>query len=228
MKNLIFIMAAFVLSLSFAYSQESEKREINSLFGSGEVKLSGYCGPVVKFSSIQSETALLVGGRGGLTINKTFTVGLAGYGNVLWPTIEYDASLMDNPTDSGMVNEDLMFGYGGMFVEYIYNPSEIVHFSANTLFGFGGSTIRDIDFNDNDYDYDHMNGRTEPWAAYFVIEPAVAVELNVTSFFRIGLEASYRYVSEIRTNSSFDDISAQKDINLSGFAGGLTFQFGKF
>ncbi|MFC2131755.1 hypothetical protein ACFLSQ_10000 [Bacteroidota bacterium] len=227
MKNLIFIMAAFVLSVSFAYSQESEKPEINSLFGSGEVELSGYGGPVVKFSSIQSETALFVGGRGGLTINKTFTVGLAGYGNVLWPTIDYNGRTLDNTADS-TVNEDLMFGYGGMFVEYIYNPTEIVHFSANTLFGFGGSTIRNIDFDDADYDYDNMKKRTEPWAAYFVVEPAVAVELNVTSFFRIGLEASYRYVSEIRTNSSFDDISAQKDINLSGFAGGLTFQFGKF
>ena len=57
--------------------------------------------------------------------------------------------------------------------------------------------------------------------AFFVVEPAVNLEFNVTQFFRIGLEAKYRYVNGlqlINTNANM----------LNGWSGGLNFKVGKF
>jgi len=57
--------------------------------------------------------------------------------------------------------------------------------------------------------------------SFFVIEPSVHVNLNVTTFFRIAAGVSYRYVSGLNSTLS-------TNADLSGPSGVLTFKFGMF
>jgi hypothetical protein len=178
---------------------------------SGKVESGGFGGPVLKFTNIKNDFALLVGGRGGWIVNHTFVVGGGGYGlttNVKVKRISPDTTLY------------LDFGYGGFEMEYIYNSNEVVHFTISTLMGAGGvnySTHKYYDYSDN-YRY------KEPYYegdAFFVLDPTINLELNVAKFFRMDFGFAYRTVYGI----NMVDI---KDSDLSGFAGVLTFKFGKF
>lgn len=220
MNRLFLALAFFALTLTTANAQDGEEQEINTLFGGGEVHHSGYGGPSVKFTQFNDEFSMMVGGRGGWTINKQFTLGLAGYGLVTWPTIDY----IDE--DGNPASDDFHFGYGGVYLEYIHQPTDLIHFSGNVLIGGGGSML-------DMYDYDHWDdgerdGPDNPWQAYFIIEPTLAVHLNVTTFFRVSLEASYRWVDEIKTSKNYESIDALKDIQMSSLSGALTLQFGSF
>jgi hypothetical protein len=74
MKYLILIMLIF--SYSVLISQESEE----TLFGSNEnITLGVYGGPEFKLTSFNGEVGFITGGKGGLIINKAFTIGGGGY-----------------------------------------------------------------------------------------------------------------------------------------------------
>ena len=129
---------------------------------SGEIESGGCGGPVLKFSSISSNLALFLGGRGGWIVNHTFLIGGAAYGLV---------------TDVFVSGNKLHMGYGGLWAEYIINSDELVHFTAGTLIGMGNAH----------YDPDGKDQRT-----YFVLEPEANVEINIVRFFRVCAGVSYR------------------------------------
>lgn len=74
MKYALFLLFAIITLPVFAQEQ--------TLIGSGEIENGGFGGPVVKVTSINGESAVFVGGRGGWIINHTFVLGGAGYGLV--------------------------------------------------------------------------------------------------------------------------------------------------
>jgi hypothetical protein len=82
------------------------------------------------------------------------------------------------------------------------------------LIGAGGVNYRDEYYSSwEDWNYNSDE--------FFVLEPALNVELNITSFFRINAGASYRYISGI----NYDNL---RNEDFSGFSGVLTFKFGSF
>ena len=169
----------------------------------GEIENGGFGGPVVKLGSINGETGIFVGGRGGWIINHTFIVGGGGYGlannvkaKVLGPYSE----------------RYLNFGYGGLELEYIAQSDRLIHFSVMTLIGAGGLGWRDESI---------RGGMNSDGDAFFILEPAAQVNLNVTKYFRLSAGVSYRYVSGV-------DSPAATNADLSGPSGVLTFRFGKF
>lgn len=221
MKKFILMTAILFFSAYLGYSEDENTNEpqLKTLFGdSGPIRHSGYGGPQVKFTSINESFGLLVGGRGAWTINRTFSLGLAGYGLVTKHDVKY--------TD--MFNTELIhnlnFGYGGLYFEYIYRPLDYVHFAGNILIAGGFANYSDRHNLDNDNHYNDIG----PTRTYIVLEPTVAVEFNVTRFFRISVEASYRMMDDVWENTEFTKSKGLSDINLKGFSGGLTFEFGSF
>lgn len=190
-----------ILSICICFNLFGQEQ---TLVGGGEITHGGFGGPVVKFTQIKNESAVLVGGRGGWIINHTFIIGGGGYG--LATQIK---------TDDIFYNEAFLnFGYGGLELEYIIQSDNVVHFSVYTLIGAGGIT--------------YNNNYMEDWSSwdfgndeFFVFEPAVNVEVNITSFFRINAGANYRYISGV----NYDNLN---NSDLAGFAGVLTFKFGSF
>jgi hypothetical protein len=198
MKKTGILLALILLPLSL-YGQEKTLLE-------GEISHGGFGGPVVKFTSLNGDFGVLVGGRGGWIIDHTFVLGGGGYG--LANNIGVGKTLNGNDLS-------LNFGYGGFEMEYIQNSDELIHYSAYLLIGAGNVSYRywDNELNDKD-DFDNDQ--------FFIAEPAVNVELNITSFFRLNAGLSYRFITGANYDNNIDDS------DLQGLSGVLTLKFGKF
>lgn len=170
----------------------------------GDIESGGFGGPVLKITGINGEAGILVGGRGGWIVNHSFIIGGGGYG--LANNVK---AKVPGPNGERYLN----FGYGGVELEYISQPSRLIHFSYMTLIGGGGVSWRDENM---------RAGTVNPESdSFFILEPEVNVTLNITPYFRLSAGVSYRYVS-----GSHSAVSSNPD--LSGPSGVITFRFGKF
>lgn len=185
------------------------RAEEETLLGGRDTEHGGYGALVFKFTSINSEFAILVGARGGWIINHTFSLGIAGYGlanNVHSQSI--------GPYGERFVN----MGYGGLDLEFILDSDRLVHISFHTLIGAGGLGFRrawDEDWNGGPF------AGNQHYNAFFVAEPGVNVDLNVTSWFRFSAGMSYRVISGVAS-------SVATNSSLKGPGGMLTLRFGSF
>ena len=181
---------------------------------SGDVSHGGFGGPVVKFSQVNGVNSVLVGGRGGWVVNHSLVIGGGGYGLV-------NDIKVPNVYDENGVQANLVFGYGGLELEYIGRPNKLVHYSMYMLVGAGG--ISNSVYEEDDYEYyddnNHYNHIEDD--AVWVVEPALNVTLNVTSFFRVSAGAGYRYVGGA-------NLTGTSNSDLSNTTFNLTFRFGKF
>jgi hypothetical protein len=196
MKYALFLLIVILTLPVFAQEQ--------TLIGSGDIENGGFVGTAVKVTSINGENAVLVGGRVGWIINHTFVLGGAGYGLVTNVRVKKN-------TDS--VHQYIEMGYGGLDLEYIASSNDLVHLSLGLLIGAGGIGYKD---EDNDMFDNHRT-----MESFFVMEPSVHANLNVTHFFRIAGGVSYRYVNGLKSPLS-------TNTDLSGLSGVLTLKFGKF
>ena len=181
---------------------------------SGDLSHGGFGGPVVKFSQVNGVNSILLGGRGGWIINHSYIIGGGGYGLV-------NDIKVPGVYDEHGTQANLEFGYGGLELEYIGRPNKLVHYSMYVLLGGGGISNTIWDDDSKDYDNRYHNNYNIEDDAIWVIEPALNVTLNVTSFFRISAGAGYRYV----TGAS---LTGTTNSDLSNTSFNLTFRFGKF
>lgn len=200
---------------AFCIAPALKAEEMETLFGNtGKFSSSLYGAVDVRGTTINSNSAFAIGGRGVWVINNTFGIGLQGIGitsnhNVPGYRTQFDSS-----------QAYLRTGYGGLFLEYINNSNSLVHFNIHALIGGGGATYTNSRW-DNDYDEYGDCGRHYESSAYFVFEPGAGVEFNITTFFKLGINGGYRIVSGLELPNT-----SNKD--LSGAFGGLTFKFGNF
>ena len=179
--------------------------EMQSIF-SGHITSGGYGGPIVKIGEIDGETAVWIGGKGGWVINHGLVIGGAGYGLV--------SEVHEVEIDSTR-SRRLACGYGGLMLEYIYEPYKIVHMNAGVLIGAGG--VGHLYNDDDDDDYWHeTNGD-----AFFALEPSLGIELNIARHIRCELGASYLYTSGA-------ELSDLEDKDLRGVSGYASLKFGAF
>ncbi len=211
MKNyaIITLLLAFLSITLFA----DENHE--TLFGNGEVTWGGYGAPDIKFSTINSEFALLLGGRGGVIINNSFIIGIAGYGVVT-------SHKLDDYFISGLpdTNAYLRMGYGGLCLGFIINPQKIIHITTSLLIG-GGGALYTRAYLQAEPDYWNKHRFTYESSPFMIIEPGIGAELNITKFMRFEVGASYRMIS-------FLDLPKTAEGDISGLSGYISFKFGKF
>lgn len=155
-----------------------------------DADFSGYGGVYTKYARIGEANGCLVGGRGGLIINDSFVIGLAGMG-LVYPTEREKISGKDYTGTLDRTD----FGYGGLLLEYYFNPKEIVVFSAGSLIGGGA-----LSFHEKNGDSDNEDNGDN----FFIVEPELNVFVNVTRFCRIGIGVSYRFTAGIRTDEFSD------------------------
>lgn len=172
----------------------------------GPIDHGGYGGPSLKVAPIKNEAGIFVGGYGGWFINHCFMIGGGGYGLV---------SELKAPVP-GPKGETLYYemGYGGLILEYVNNSHKLVHFTINTLIGAGGLGYR-YKISEGDWPFNYTDD------SFFIFEPGINVELNVSSHFRVGLGAGYRYIEGTQSEGITDE-------DLSGVYANLTFKFGAF
>ncbi len=191
---LVFVGICLIATSVYAYDDTLIKHE---------TEVGGFFDIVSKKTQVKDAFCLFIGGRVALLVNHHWAFGGGGYG------------VVNDPVPDGFGEEGLTklrMYYGGWTFEYFAWPDKVVHVTFPILIGAGKV----------EYKGSYRDSETgEDSDTYFIMEPEINLEFNITRFWRMGLSASYRYVNGC-------DLGDVTDNDLSGVAGNLTFRFGKF
>lgn len=187
-------------------SNSSFAQESKTLLSGKIVSHGVYGAPTISFSNFGDEFALLIGGRSGWIMNfesnNSLSFGAAGYG--LTNNIETSFS-------PELESSYLYIGYGGLETEFTHRTNNLIHTTLRGLIGSGVTGNRS-----EKNKLENLFGRV-----FFIAEPGLNIELNVTEYFRINTGISYRFIS----GSEHQDFS---DGDLSGVSSVITFKLGWF
>jgi len=195
MKKLLLIL--FVVL--FAYPLLAQEETVFS----GKIESGGYGGPLMQTGQILDNTGFFLGGQGGWIINHRFVLGGKGY------------ALINDIDIDGADNLILDFGCGGFMFEYIISSDKLVHYSIQSMIGFGG--VR-YDVKDASQDHDDLDYSED---GFFVLEPGGNIIVNLSKGLRLGAGASYRYVNGV-------DYGNLSNSDLSGASLHLFLKIGEF
>jgi len=190
-KNLLAV-TFLLFVISGTYAQEDD---FQTIFGGKELRISGFGGPMMDFSTFDGQFAHFMGGGGGLLLNDFF---IGGYGMGKTNTIN---------TISGY---RLEMGFGGLWTGYTFFSKRAIHPVIHLQTGWGDlHTTREI------------GGEAIEKDVFFVLQPVVELEMNFTSFFKLGIGGSYRLVSGV-------EMLGYTDAELSSPGGFISLKFGWF
>jgi len=188
----------------------SNPNEIQTLTGPGR-NVGFYFGFHSEYSQIAGYDAFGAGGTFAMIANHGLAIGFSGKGFFTEP---YERVPGSNTSYS------YTGGYGGFLIEPIIFPKFPVHVSFPILLGAGG--IAKSTLINYEYPYDYTEVFIEDAEAFLIAEPGMELEFNVTRWMRMGLGASYRFTTNLESNSSFESNP------MNGFTGGFSLKFGKF
>jgi hypothetical protein len=200
LNGMIFVLVAILMFPSTAvFAQEQDT--IQTLFRS-TVKVSEIWTPEVKINSIQGDIGTLIGFYGGALINRSFLLGISGGVNLGHPRVNY--------------------GYFGGIVQFIYKPETLLHFSGQLLLAYGST---------KDYENPKSGLLDNFWnisgTHFFVMEPGINLEMNLSNRLTLVAGVSYRYVSGLNENSENVSITHVTNKDLSGLNFNIGLKFGK-
>jgi hypothetical protein len=197
MNFVLFVALMFLSQGLFSQIPDSARTLLNR-----NVSFTEVISPEVKLNSIQGDIGTLIGLYGGPMINNTLLIGACGGVNLGHPRVNY--------------------GYFGGILQYVFRPEEMVHFSSQLVLAYG--TTKDYE--------DTKTGLLDNFwnisgASFFLMEPGINLEVNITSRMILVLGASYRYVSGLNENS--EDISRTHVTNkdMSGVNFNISLKFCK-
>jgi hypothetical protein len=197
--TLILILAGLLTQ-----AQDDEMKTIIS----GGTQINGFGSVDMKYTNLVERPAFLVGAQGGILLNHHFYIGGAGYG--IASSVEFE-----NQQDNSSYK--LYGGYAGVVLGGVIAPSSIVHLYVPILLGAGN-----FDVTDPSYLLGGVpNEVTIESSAFFVAEPGLQVEVNVTQFFRLGIGGSWRFVEA-------EEFTVLDSETLSGWSTEVSFRFGRF
>ncbi|OGU57314.1 MAG: hypothetical protein A2X64_06280 [Ignavibacteria bacterium GWF2_33_9] len=229
----------FVAAILFANVNNNAQAAEPSLLFKTPVTYGYNFGLATEAGQFNDEIGLFLGAKGSIVFNHQFSIGVAGYGQMSnhrlkgysqeiytwgYNDTTYKYEKLTKQDSSWYING---MGYGGLVLEYIFNPEDILHFTGSLFIGGGNlKYTRDLKDNSNnnmyyyevdDYYYEYDRKESD----FFVLEPAVNAELNLTSMIKIDFGVSYRSIS-------FVNLPATTNKQLSGFQGQLSFKFGSY
>jgi len=222
-KIKVLFVVVFIL---FSFCVSAQDKEMSTLFsGDKKYRTDYYIALETKFSQMDNGLGLHLGGKIGIVFNNTLSIGGAGYGLLPTAKVTFECPIPGHETEKN--NNYWSGGYGGLFFEYINSSNRLLHFTANTLIGCGRVTYKNINnFFDNQNKY-FANKRDfeHPSSFVFILEPGVAIELNMTKIFKMSLGASYRYVPNFKFMYEEELVPSTF---FNGFSANLVFKFGGF
>jgi len=199
-KGLFYVlMAVMFISTGSASSQEDDSTE--SLFSQG-VNVTELWTPEIKINSIQGGIGTLAGIYGGALINKTYLVGISGGVNIGHPRVNY--------------------GYFGGIAQYIHNPSRLVHWSSQIVLAYGST---------KDYENPKSGLLDNFWnisgTHFFIMEPGVNIEVNLSGRTSLVAGMSYRFVTGLDENNENISITHVNNRDMSGLNFNIGLKIGK-
>ena len=172
MKKLIILFCLLVPVFLYAQDEDNGGDDFQTIFSGKDLKVSGFGGPLMSFTSIDNNFAHMMGGGGGVIINNFF---FGGYGMGLTTEIQFESG----------EEELLEFGHGGLWFGFIMNSKKAIHPSIHVRTGWGAiSKYNPDDYGIDDYDADEI----------FVVTPTLELEANISRFFKLGAGGSYTFL----------------------------------
>lgn len=186
MKKLFALLAITAMTLS-ASAQKTKNQ------------VGGYGAGVAEITWVDGQTALNLGGYGGVLLNHKFMIGAAGN------NIFFKHSVNGK-------KENFQLNYYGLYSEYRFKPADRVHMSVGLIGAMG--------WQENNF-YDAHKTTKKDGDYTFVVQPKFAVNVKITSFMQVQAYGSYRVTGN--TNSTYYSKS-----NYNGAAAGASLVFGGF
>ncbi len=216
--KLITVVLLLVLSNAL-FAQEEEvqpENNFNTLFGE-QITYGGYGALSMGYSQIADYNAFTFGVQGAWVIGHGVAIGFAGRAFITETAIDI-VSYDDWASIGG--------GYGGFFIEPIFFGKQPIHFTTPVIIGMGAVSYGGRTEYEH-YDYNENN----EWDEFFIVEPGIEVELNITRFFRLAAGVSYRFASDVKLVArdfmgGEQIVLSDSDMNSLNFK--LAFKFGKF
>ncbi|MFO7575558.1 MAG: hypothetical protein R6W67_10435 [Bacteroidales bacterium] len=156
--------------------------------------------PEVKINTIQGKTGALIGGYGGIMINRSLLLGFTGAVNLTHPTVNY--------------------GYFGGIAQAIAYPGRMLHVSGQMVIAYGST---------KDYENPKSSLFDNFWnisgERFMMTEPGVNAEVNLSEGITLVAGVSYRFVTGIDPNNEYVEITHVSSQDMSGvnFSIGLKF-----
>ena len=207
----------FAIMMIVAVVLYGENREISNLYnGNLGKKVGGYISLDTKFSQLDDKLGIFLGGRLAFILDHNLSLGVAGFGLLPEPKVNIFCPVQGH--DSAK-NSYLEVFYGGLFVEYIHLPTDLIHFSVNNLIGVGGIGISHNEGNLKSYLQHSMK-------AFLFIEPSIDLNLNISKIFKTTLGVGYRITSD--TTLKYDDKKFASSSVIEGFSINFGLKLGSF
>ena len=175
---------------------------------SAQNKFGAFGAPVIKYTSIYNQNALILGGKFGLVINESIVIGGGFYGNINRIHTDFTDKLSGQKV---MLN----MNYGGLEFEYILFPHSLIHGTVGILLAGGGLYFGVLDKSVPHNSYSKLD--------LLVYEPSVNIEFNSLRWLHVDLNMSYRII----TSYSRVAYGISKN-DLAGPTVGLIFKFGSY
>ncbi|XOV92745.1 MAG: hypothetical protein ACFHWX_21385 [Bacteroidota bacterium] len=215
MKGIItaILLSACLYLQAQHYVDSHDPNEIKSLI-SKDSETFGFGGADMKIGDIAGNRSLILGASGGVIVNRSYFLGLAGYGMITANEINGLIPTETTPVEKKL---NLYGGYGGMLFGFTLWTKEPVHLHFPFLVGAGAFEVVDNNFFNNNFDTDFSIEKS----AFFIGEPGAQIEFNITEKFRLGAGVSYRMVKGLDMVNLTDD-------DLSGLSTNISVRFGQF
>jgi hypothetical protein len=199
-NKVISVMIVVLMFLSTGAAAQDEE-PVKSLFRQ-DITINELWTPEMKINSIQDKTGTLVGFYGGALMNRTFLIGISGGVNLGHPTVNY--------------------GYFGGIVQYIFKSAETVHWSGQILLAYG--TTKDYE--------DPKEGLLDNFwnisgAHFFILEPGLNLEVNLSRRVTLVAGLSYRHVSGLDENNENVLVTRLTNEDMSGLNFNIGLKFVK-
>jgi hypothetical protein len=183
-------------------------QHINTLFKK-EKRDGFYWAYATGYSPINNDNGLVFSGRAGWIMDHWFAFGFTGTGFINnFDQLElYDYR---QPAQTDLFS--LAGGYGGLFIEPIAFPLKAVHVSFPVVLGAGGLTKV------HNYVNDDFLEKTD---LFYLVEPGLELEVNVTRWLRFAIYGTWRFTSDIH----LENVSAKA---LENYTAGAIIKVGLF
>lgn len=218
MKTIFFATFLFVAAAFNGYAQNNNPQDAPQTLFSNGAKVTGWFIEFTNsYTTLKERNTFMPGFAGGIVMNRNLSIGLIGKSISWYPTHLKFANVLDEPAY-------LEGGYGGLYLVASPMDKKVIHLTFPMIVGAGGAVyVSQLEYPDLDDfdDFGDFNHRTLSSSPFYVVEPGVNTEINVTGFMKLYAGYSYRWLMGLNLENT-----SGKAFNGSNFNFGV--RFGKF
>ncbi len=187
----IFLFTTIILLSMNRYSAaadvSSDSAAIKTLFSLENTNQGFIISPILQFSSVEGNFCILSGIRAGLVFSHKYTFSFSYYSTMYSDAVslEPDPITGDRPV--------LNLTHFGFEFEYNYNPHKLLHYGFICHLGAGNIGYKPSEKNMTGNTENHLYTPDYGSDWFFIIEPGLQAEINISSWIRADAGAGYRF-----------------------------------